>query len=43
MHDYGNGLSQTHGGSKSRTNLKSPMPHTIDDSKQYKKKYEQAK
>lgn len=39
-----NGLGQGHGGSKSRANLRSPLPHAGgEDSKLYKKKYEEVK
>jgi len=39
MSDYGNTFTT----SKSRTNLKSPQSHAIDDGKSYKKKYELAR
>jgi hypothetical protein len=39
MFDYGNPQTS----SKTRNNIKSPQPHTLDDPRAYKKKYEQAR
>lgn len=39
MFDYGHPQTS----SKTRTNVKSPQPHAIEDPRIYKKKYEQAR